>query len=98
MVNRGRLCGGVSPGTHEIDVARWFLGVDYPTTVYSSGSRYHFTDYWEFPELHMANWLDAIRTGAKLNLPIDDGAKTGMLCHLGHSHTKPVARRGRSIG
>jgi hypothetical protein len=36
-------------------------------------------------ELHMANWLDAIRTGAKLNLPIDDGAKTCMLCHLGHS-------------
>jgi hypothetical protein len=31
----------------------------------------------------MSNWLDAICTGAKLNLPIDDGAKTGMLCHLG---------------
>ena len=34
-------------------------------------------------ELHMANFLDAIRTGAKLNSPIEDGAKTGMLCHLG---------------
>ena len=157
----GEICNN---GTHEIDVARWFLGVDYPTTVYSTGSRNHFDDDWQFPDtqdaiwefadgksivwhgqscnglptmgrgrgtiilgtagslvidqdgwiitdlknkvmkesvasvkgdplnttgddpltrLHMANFLDAIRTGAKLNLPIDDGAKTGMLCHLG---------------
>jgi hypothetical protein len=34
-------------------------------------------------ELHMKNFIDAIRTGAKLNAPISDGAKTGMLCHLG---------------
>ena len=33
--------------------------------------------------LHMENFLASIRTGAKLNLPIEDGAKTGMLCHLG---------------
>jgi predicted dehydrogenase len=151
-------------GTHEIDVARWLLGVDYPTTVYSSGGRYHFDDDYEFPdtqeavfefeggksivwqgqscnglltqgrsrgtsilgtggsmvidqdgwviydlkskpvktsvaaaagdalnttgddpltELHMKNFLDAVRTGAPLNAPISDGAKTGMLCHLG---------------
>jgi hypothetical protein len=34
-------------------------------------------------QLHMTNFLDAIRTGARLNLPIEDGAKTGLLCHLG---------------
>ena len=33
--------------------------------------------------LHMKNFVDAIRTGAKLNAPISDGAKTGLLCHLG---------------
>ena len=33
--------------------------------------------------LHVQNFLDAIRTGSKLNLPIEDGAKTGMLGHLG---------------
>jgi predicted dehydrogenase len=33
--------------------------------------------------LHMKNFLDAIRTGARLNAPIADGAKTGLLCHLG---------------
>jgi hypothetical protein len=33
--------------------------------------------------LHMQNFLDAVRTGAKLNAPIADGAKTGLLCHIG---------------
>ena len=35
-------------GTHEVDVCRWALGVDYPNTVSSTGGRYHFTDDWEF--------------------------------------------------
>jgi hypothetical protein len=34
-------------------------------------------------ELHMRNFLDAVRTGAKLTAPIAEGAKTGLLCHLG---------------
>ena len=35
-------------GTHEIDVCRWALGVDYPHRITSSGGRYHFKDDWEF--------------------------------------------------
>lgn len=35
-------------GTHEIDVCRWALGVDYPMRVTSSGGRYHYQDDWEF--------------------------------------------------
>ena len=35
-------------GTHEIDVCRWALGVDYPHSISSSGGRYHFKDDWQF--------------------------------------------------
>ncbi len=35
-------------GTHEVDLCRWALSVDYPKTVSSSAGRYHFKDDWEF--------------------------------------------------
>ena len=35
-------------GTHEVDVCRWALGVDYPKTVTASGGRYQFKDDWQF--------------------------------------------------
>ncbi len=35
-------------GTHEIDVCRWALGVDYPKQVTASGGRYQFKDDWQF--------------------------------------------------
>jgi predicted dehydrogenase len=157
----GEICNN---GTHEIDVGRWMLGVDYPTSVISTGGRFHYADDWQFPDtqeatfvfdggksiiwqgqscnglllyersrgtailgtngsvvvdrdgyvvydlknkvvkqvtaapkgdalntvgddwltqLHIDNFTSAVRTGTKLSAPIDDGAKTGMLCHLG---------------
>ncbi len=43
-------------GTHEIDCCRWFLGVDYPTKVTSSGGRYAFKDDWETPDTQIASF------------------------------------------
>ena len=152
-------------GTHEIDVARWALGVDRPVRVTSAGGRYHFEDDWQFTDtqeaafefeggraiawqgrscnpypvegrgrgtivhgttgtmvvdqdgytvydmdkkvvkqnvmppsndplapsgddqltaLHIANFVDGVRTGSPVTQPIDEGAKTNLLCHLGN--------------
>jgi predicted dehydrogenase len=49
----GEICNN---GTHEIDVARMLLGLDYPTRVYSSGGRYHFDDDWQFPDTQEATF------------------------------------------
>ena len=165
----GEICNN---GTHELDVARWALGVDYPVSASSSGGRYHFDDDWEFPDtqeatfefpngasviwqgqscngaktygrsrgtavlgtqgsvvmdrdgyvvydlkgevmkqsvveqgsgldvrgddpmtqLHLANLADAIRTGARLHAPIEDGVKSVLLCHLGNIAQKTGRR------
>jgi predicted dehydrogenase len=38
-------------GTHEVDVCRWALAVDYPKRVTASGGRYQFQDDWQFYDI-----------------------------------------------
>lgn len=49
----GEICNN---GTHEIDICRWALGVDFPTRVTSAGGRYHFDDDWEFYDTQIASF------------------------------------------
>ena len=49
----GEICNN---GTHEIDVCRWALGVDFPTKITSAGGRYHFDDDWECPDTQIASF------------------------------------------
>ncbi|MBO9204824.1 MULTISPECIES: Gfo/Idh/MocA family protein [Niastella] len=43
-------------GTHEIDVARWGLGLDFPLSVNSTGGRYFFTDDWQTPDTQLITY------------------------------------------
>lgn len=50
-------------GTHELDVIRWGLGVDYPVKVVSGGGRFHFQDDWETPDTQTITFNFANNTG-----------------------------------
>ncbi len=43
-------------GTHEVDVCRWALGVDFPERITSSGGRYQFKDDWQFYDSLMTSF------------------------------------------
>lgn len=53
-----RYSGGdlVNDGIHQIDLARWVLGLDYPTTVQSAGGRFDAPGAAETPDTHTAIW------------------------------------------
>ncbi|MFC4702008.1 Gfo/Idh/MocA family oxidoreductase [Glaciecola siphonariae] len=56
--------------THELDIARWAMGLTYPNRVSSSGGRFHFDDAWQFYDTQVVNY------------EYDDGK---MLCWEGRS-------------
>ena len=43
-------------GTHEIDMCRWALGVEFPEQVSSSGGRFAFDDAWEAYDTQIASF------------------------------------------
>ena len=42
-------------GTHFVDIARWGMGLDYPSKVSSNGGRYRYKDDWETPDTQVIN-------------------------------------------
>lgn len=51
-------------GTHELDVIRWGLGVDYPVQVSSGGGRFHWQDDWETPDTQTITYTFPNNTAA----------------------------------
>ncbi len=43
-------------GTHEIDICRWAMGLDYPIRATSAGGRFHYDDDWEFYDTQNASF------------------------------------------
>jgi predicted dehydrogenase len=43
-------------GTHEVDVCRWAMALDWPIRVSSNGGRYQFQDDWETPDTQVIAW------------------------------------------
>jgi predicted dehydrogenase len=43
-------------GTHEVDVCRWALDVDYPNRITAAGGRYAFKDDWQFYDTLVTNF------------------------------------------
>ena len=51
-----RYSGGdiINDGSHQLDLARWLMGVDYPKTVYSVGGRFNSAGAAETPDTQVA--------------------------------------------
>ena len=43
-------------GTHMLDLMRWGLGVEYPSSVRSGGGRYRYKDDWQTPDTQVISW------------------------------------------
>lgn len=71
-------------GTHFVDLARWGLGVEYPTSVNSAGGRYRYQDDWETPDTQVINLEFDNRTamtweGRSCNSRTTEGSAVGVV-------------------
>jgi len=72
-------------GTHDIDIIRWGLGLDYPIKVNSVGGRYHFNDDWETPDTQVITYeapgATVIWEGRSCNGSYNDNRARGVIFH-----------------
>ncbi len=87
-------------GTHEVDVARWALGVEFPTKVTAAGGRYAYHDDWQFYDTldtsfeypdHLITWKGACCSGKKTY-----GRDRGIAIH-GTEGTVVIDRAGYDV-
>jgi predicted dehydrogenase len=75
-------------GTHEVDVARWGLGLDYPQKVNSVGGRYHFNDDWETPDTQIITYecdgASVVWEGRSCNGTLVEGEDRGVIFYGEH--------------
>ncbi|MGQ0642662.1 MAG: Gfo/Idh/MocA family oxidoreductase [Gemmatimonadaceae bacterium] len=88
-------------GTHEIDIARWALGVERPLAVSSVGGRFHFQDDWEMPDTQevcyeFAGGKSIIWQGASCNGAQTHGRSRGTVI-LGTNGSVVMDRDGYTI-
>jgi predicted dehydrogenase len=77
-----RYSGGdiANDASHQIDLARWLLGVDYPKSVYSSGGRFGLQSAAESPDTQVALFdFDKLLVSFELTLFTDYMLKTDQL-------------------
>lgn len=70
-------------GTHELDLVRWGLDVDYASKVSSSGGRYHYQDDWETPDTQIINY--------------DFGGKKSAIWEGRSCNGRPIEGSGRGV-
>jgi len=72
-------------GTHDIDIIRWGLGLDYPTKVNSVGGRYAFKDDWETPDTQVITYeapgTTVLWEGRSCNGSYNDKRSRGVIFH-----------------
>ncbi len=71
-------------GTHMVDLARWGLGVTYPTQVTSTGGRYCFDDDWETPDTQVISMefddkVSIMWEGRSCNGKFEEGSGDGVV-------------------
>jgi hypothetical protein len=67
-----------------VDLARWGLGVDFPTKINSSGGRYRYQDDWETPDTQLISMEFANKSlitweGRSCNGKLDEENSVGVL-------------------
>ncbi len=88
-------------GTHEVDLARWGLGLDYPSRVCSVGGRYRYEDDWETPDTQIityegANGSSVVWEGRSCNGSKVEGADRGVIFY-GDNGTMHTGNDGYAV-